>query len=89
MPNETNSLEIWHHDLSKRVGHVEESLTDISTKITLLEKQDAVDGVHRQSVEKRLSSIEDTLKWLVRLIIGAIIMGTIGFALGGGFALVQ
>ena len=47
----------------------------------------AVDEVHRLNVDKRLGNIEDTLKWLVRLIIGAFLMAAIAWALRGGFAL--
>jgi hypothetical protein len=38
------------------------------------------------NVEKRLGSIEDTLKWLVRLILSALILALMGFAIGGGLA---
>ncbi len=51
-----------------------------------MEKQSAVDEVHRVNVEKRLGSIEDTLKWLVRLILSALILALMGFAIGGGLA---
>jgi hypothetical protein len=37
------------------------------------------------NVTERLSYIEDTLKWVVRLILGALIMAVIAFALSGGF----
>lgn len=57
----------------------------VDNRLAALEKQGAVDDVHRGNVEKRLSSIEDTLKWLVRLVIGAIIMAAMAYALKGGF----
>ena len=78
----------WQEAVIRRLTNLEESYKGISDRINSLEKQDAVDEVHRSNVENRLSSIEDTLKWLVRLIIGAIILAAIGFALGGGFALI-
>jgi hypothetical protein len=62
--------ETWHRQVERRLGALE-------TRI-------AVDEVHRAQVEKRLGAIEDTLKWLVRLIIGALVMGLIAFALKGG-----
>ncbi|MFT7107348.1 MAG: hypothetical protein ACJAVT_001871 [Yoonia sp.] len=43
-------------------------------RIIALETRDAVDEVHRINVSDRLSAIEDTLKWLVRLIIGGLLM---------------
>lgn len=53
-------------------------------RLSALETRTAVDEVHRAMVEKRLHSIEDTLKWLVRLVIGALVLGMIAFALRGG-----
>ena len=55
-------------------------------RLSALETRTAVDEVHRAMVEKRLHSIEDTLKWLVRLVIGALVLGMIAFALRGGLA---
>ncbi len=42
----------------------------------------------RSNVEGRLGSIEETLKWLVRLIIGALLLGAMAYALKGGLAVV-
>ena len=66
---------------------VNKSLQDVNERLTELEKQDAVDEVHRQNVEQRLAGIESSLVWIVRLIIGALIIAVIGFALGGGLVL--
>lgn len=59
----------------------------IERRLSTMETRAAVDEVHRINVEARLSSIEDTLKWLVRLIIGALLMGVLAFVLSGGLAL--
>ena len=59
----------------------------IDRRIHALETRSAVEEVHRLNVEKRLESIEDSLRWLVRLIVGAFIMAGIAYALNGGFAL--
>ena len=59
----------------------------LEARVTVLETKSAVDEVHRVNVEKRLGGIEDTLKWLVRLMIGAIIMAALTYALGGGLTL--
>lgn len=58
--------------LERRVGGIEMSA--------------AIANVHNTNVEKRLSSIEDTLKWLVRLILGALVLGLLGFIISGGVA---
>ena len=56
----------------------------VERRIVALETRIAVEGVHRENVADRLSAIEDTLKWLVRLIVGALLLGLIGFVLQGG-----
>ncbi|RYG92071.1 pseudouridine synthase [Loktanella sp. IMCC34160] len=59
----------------------------IERRLASLETRNAVDEVHRINVETRLSAIEDTLKWLVRLVMGAIIMGALAYVLRGGLSL--
>ena len=51
-----------------------DAIKALETRVTVLETKSAVDEVHRGNVEKRLGEMEDTLKWLVRLMVGAIIM---------------
>lgn len=58
----------------------------VETRLTVLETKGAVDEVHRINVETRLKGIEGTLVWLTRLIIGALILAAVGFALNGGFS---
>jgi hypothetical protein len=57
----------------------------IENRLNVLETRNAVEEVHRINVESRLTSIEDTLKWLVRLIIGAFVLAVLAYALKGGF----
>jgi hypothetical protein len=56
----------------------------VERRLGALEVRTAVDEVHRSAVERRLAGIEDMLRWLVRLIMGALILGLVGFALRGG-----
>ena len=58
-------------------------VTHIERRLIELETRNAVDAVHQVNVNDRLSSIEDTLKWLVRLIVGAMILAVISIALEG------
>lgn len=69
--------EEWRSKTDARLSHIEDRLNKAETR-------DAVSDVHRANVESRLTSIEGTLTWLVRLIIGAILLAVIAFALGGG-----
>lgn len=59
---------------------------DLERRVIALETRNAVDEVHRTNVAERLSAIEDTLKWLVRLIIGGLLMAAVTYAVQGGFA---
>ncbi|SFG19698.1 hypothetical protein SAMN04488020_101478 [Palleronia marisminoris] len=61
-----------------------EWMREIERRITLIETRNAVEVVHRANVEQRLTAIEDTLKWLVRLILGAVLLSVVGYALSGG-----
>lgn len=56
----------------------------IEDRLHALETRDAVSEVHRLGVERRLDGIEDTLKWLVRLIFGAIVLAVLSFVFNGG-----
>jgi len=62
-------------------------LTSVEDRLTMVETKNAVDEVHRANVETRLKAIEDTLKWLTRLILGALVAAAVAFALKGGFVL--
>ena len=64
----------------------DERFNAIERRVTALETRDAVDEVHHKNITGRLDSIEDTLKWLVRLIIGGIGAGLIAYMLQGGLA---
>ena len=61
-----------------------EGAGQLERRIIALEMRNAVDDVHRANVAVRLSAIEDTLKWLVRLIIGGILMAGLTYVMQGG-----
>ena len=62
------------------------SLVSLERRVIALETRDAVDEVHHQNLTGRLDSIEDTLKWLVRLIIGGMVVALVGYSVQGGIA---
>ena len=71
-----------------QIRQVELAISELNLRIISLEKQDAVDEVHRTNVEKRLTGIEGTLQWLVRLVLGAIILGVTSFVISGGLTFI-
>jgi hypothetical protein len=64
----------------------EDRVKDIEARLMKIETTQAVSGATGLQIERRLDKIEDTLTWLVRLIIGAMIMALIAFVISGGFA---
>ena len=57
---------------------------EIGRRVTALETRNAVDEVHRTNVGVRLAAIEETLRWLVRLIIGGLLMAGLTYAVQVG-----
>ena len=60
------------------------AVKELERRVTAIETRDAVGEVHHQNITSRLSAIEDTLKWLVRLIIGGMLLAILNYALQGG-----
>ena len=68
-----------------RLRSLEEGQKGLAARLSDVETKNAVDEVHRVNVEHRLEKIEGNTTWLVRLIIGAIIVGMLGLlSVGGG-----
>lgn len=61
-----------------------EWIAQVDQRLRQLETRNAVDAVHRDNVAARLGAIEDTLKWLVRLVIGGMLMAAVSYAVQGG-----
>ena len=64
----------------------DDRLLAIEVRLTAVEKALIRDEVIGEVVTKRLDKIEDTLVWLVRLIIGTIVSGLLLFIIRGGLA---
>ena len=73
----------WRETILRRLTALEAGQNAIEKRMGAVETKSAIDEVHRKNVETRLGGIEDSLKWLVRLIIGALVLAAMGFALGG------
>ena len=86
-------------DLRSRVANQEQQLRVMFSRLVVLEKfqvQSDISDARKDEqwkhmdnrfneLEKKISGVSDTLVWVVRLIIGALVLGVIGFMLKGGF----
>lgn len=70
--------------MDDKTDKLETDIRSITERVGRLEVTSAVDTIKYASIDSRLTSIESTLTWLVRLIIGALITALLGFALSGG-----
>lgn len=68
-------------ELTARVQRIEADFDNLRTRQTELEKDVHADNIHRVNVERRLAAIEDILKWLTRLMIGALIVGILALVI--------
>lgn len=79
-------------DISQQLGQVHQRL-DVHDgridaqdgRITKLETHTAVEAVRSEHIQKSLNKIDDNITWVLRLVVGALILAVIGFAMGGGF----
>ena len=60
---------------------IHERLSAQQVRITEVEKTHSINDVIMSHIDKRLSSIEETLKWIMRIIVGAIILALLGLVL--------
>lgn len=65
---------------------LERRVSDLEKRTTILEKDSAILGVEFLSVKGDLKDIKDSLNWVTRLIIGALILALVGFVVSGGIA---
>lgn len=64
-----------------------DDIRDLKDRVVRLETVHAVRDERDKSISARLLSIEGTLTWLVRLVIGALILAVVGFAMNGGLVI--
>lgn len=58
----------------------------VDSRLRKIETAIEVDKVIGAGISTRLDKIEGTLAWLVKLLIGAIILAMVSFVVGGGIA---
>lgn len=64
--------------LDKEIQFLEKRINALELKINTLD-------VEKSNQKAKIDGIEDTIKWIVRLVMGAIILALVGTVLKGGF----
>jgi uncharacterized protein YeeX (DUF496 family) len=70
--------------MEQRVERIEKDVQDNRRDISDLKTRLAVAENNIQEIKTDLSSIKSNTAWIIRLILGAIILAVIGFLLSGG-----
>lgn len=73
-------------ELKERTDRIQRQVERLDQRMNDMERNHSVSDVVMDSVNRRLGNIEDSQKWVVRLIIGAILLAVVGAALNGSFA---
>lgn len=77
----------WRSSVDRRLVNLEKQGDDHARGIAELQVQAGAEQVRLESVASDVREIKDGQKWLTRLVVGAVIMAVVGYALSGGFAL--
>ncbi len=59
----------------------------LEVRVSSLETNHAVYSVHMTNLEKSLTEIKNTLTWLARLVLGALLLAFVSFIINGGISI--
>lgn len=71
-------------ELEKRVDKLEQDIRELKNDVTDHKTRLAVAEHNILDIKADLSSIKQDTNWIIRLIIGAIILAIVGFLISGG-----
>jgi hypothetical protein len=71
-------------NMRQRIDSIEEHQSLLDQKLSTLNQIFAVAQERATNIETRLVSIEDSLKWIVRLLLGALILSLLGTLISNG-----
>lgn len=63
---------------------ISDEIAELEKRMNAIELKIATSEIERKAFVSRIGSMEDTIKWVVRLIIGTVILTLMGAALKGG-----
>lgn len=69
----------------KDIARIESDVSTLKTDVMALKTQGAVERERHTVVLGRLDKIDGHISWILRLIVGGIVMAILGYALRGGF----
>ena len=69
----------------ERLDQAHKRLDEHDGRLKSVETHVAVAAERDRHIQHSLSKLESGQSWLIRLVIGGLVMGAIGFALSGGF----
>ena len=72
-------------DISQQITQAHQRLDAHEGRITKLETHTAVEAVRSEHIQQSLKKIDDGITWVIRLVVGGLILAAIGFAMNGGF----
>jgi hypothetical protein len=73
-------------EVTRRVVSLEGVVGKHSDRLDKVEAQTTVNTNNISNIDRRLEKIDGNVTWLLRLIIGTIVVAVIGFILKGGFS---
>lgn len=68
-----------------RINQAHQRLDHHDNRLTMLETHTAVAAERAEHIQKSLDKLESGQSWLIRLVLGGIIMGGVAFLIAGGF----
>lgn len=74
-------------EFDRRLSSLEGAVKEMRGQLTGIETRSAVDEVHRANIDKRLTGIEDSQKWLLRAFIGGFVAAALTFVVSGGLSI--
>ena len=67
-----------------KMQSLEMEIKSLEKEVRQLELQATKIGGRQSGFERRISSLEDTLKWVVRIVLGAVILALLGTVIQSG-----
>lgn len=78
----------WRDGVLRRLDLVEQEQRLQGQRMALVEKHIAVSEVQLKAISEQQKQQTETMRWLVRLIVGSLVAAVVAFIINGGLTLV-